>query len=42
MTDGKFQLKVAAPAGVEVTVAAPGGAVRTVAGGKFEEAFVLA
>ena len=39
---GKFHLKVAAPAGVEVTIAALGGEVRTLAGGKFEEAFALA
>ena len=42
VADGKFHLKVSAPAGVALSIAAPGGAVRTCTGGKFEEAFNLA
>jgi len=37
---GKFHLTVSAPTGIEVTVAAPGGATRTFPGGTFEETFV--
>jgi len=39
VADGQFHLKVSAPAGREVVVAAPGGATRTFPGGTFEEAF---
>jgi hypothetical protein len=42
VADGKFHLQVAAPAGVELSIVAPGGSERTIAGGKFEEAFALA
>ena len=42
VADGKFHLKVSAPKAVGLTIAAPGGAVRTCTGGKFEEAFALA
>ena len=36
---GKFHLRGAAPAGIELAITAPGGSVRTVTSGKFEEAF---
>lgn len=38
---GEFRLAAAAPAGTEVTLTAPNGAVRRFAGGKFEETFAL-
>ena len=41
VADGKFHLTVSAPPAVGLTIVAPGGAVRTCTGGKFEEAFAL-
>jgi len=41
VADGKFHLAVNAPAGIALTIVAPGGATRTPAGGRFEEAFPL-
>ena len=41
VADGKFHLRVTAPAEIELAIAAPGGAVRPATGGKFEEAFAL-
>jgi hypothetical protein len=41
VADGKFHLKVSAPAGVGLSIETPGG-IRTCTGGRFEEAFALA